>query len=444
MTSPQNNGLLKVLGVAFGLAIVVGNTIGSGILRTPGDVAAALPSTGWFIAVWVLGGLYALCGALTLAELAVLIPKSGGEFQYARRAFGEYPAFVIGWTDWLSTCASTASIAIAFAEIVGQQLPSLASSLTLIASGVTLAFVALHWFGVRSSDRAQQLLSLVKSLGFIVIAVVCFLPARASGIAPVAHTAVPTLPSGTALISAFVISLQSVIYTYDGWNGAVYFSGEVKDPRREIPSAMGWGVVTVLIVYLALNAASLHALGIAGLAGEKFPAMASVRAILGTSAESVVSAVMSISLLGALSALVLIASRVPYAMGAESLMPAIATRVNAGGTPTASLAASGVIAVLFILTGTFETVIAIAALFFVIKYVVSFSAVFALRRTMPEPRAYAAFGYPVITAFLILGSLGFIVGSYITDTANAVNSTYVLVASVPVFLVMRKLRKPAS
>lgn len=157
-------GLLKVLGIAFGVAVIVGNTIGSGILRTPGDIAAALPSTGWFIALWVAGGLYAFCGAMTLAELAVSIPKSGGEYVFARRAFGEYPGFVIGWTDWISTCAASASITIAFAELAGQQIPALAPAQTAIATAATLAFVALHWRGVRTGDRAQQILSLVKTL----------------------------------------------------------------------------------------------------------------------------------------------------------------------------------------------------------------------------------------------------------------------------------------
>jgi APA family basic amino acid/polyamine antiporter len=440
--APPQKGLLKVLGVAFGLAIIVGNTIGSGILRTPGDVAASVPSTGWFIAVWVAGGIYALCGALTLAELAVLIPKSGGEYQFARRAFGGYAGFVIGWTDWLSICAAGASIAIAFAELLGRQLPALAPAQTWIAVAVTALFVALHWLGVRSSDRLQQGLSLMKSVGFIAVAVVCFLPASAAGIPVAAPAAAPTLPVGAALVGALIISLQSVIYTYDGWNGAVYFSGEVKNPARELPSAMGWGVVAVLVVYLALNAASLHVLGIAGLAGEKFPMMASVRAVLGPSAESLVSLVMAASLLGALSAIVLIASRVPYAMGSDGLMPGAATRVNAGGTPTVALAASGIATIAFVATGTFETVIAIASLFFVMKYLVSFSAVFALRRRHPDlPRPYRALGFPAVTALLIVGSLGFIVGSYLTDTANAMMSTYILVASVPVYLIAKKLRR---
>src|SRR5579871_4394211 len=120
--------LLKVLGVAFGLAMIVGNTIGSGILRSPGDVAAALPSSAWFIGAWVAGGVYALLGAMTMAEMTVLIPKSGGQYVYARRALGEYPAFVVGWSDWVSTSGAIAAVSIALGELAAEVAPSIAGT----------------------------------------------------------------------------------------------------------------------------------------------------------------------------------------------------------------------------------------------------------------------------------------------------------------------------
>lgn len=446
MSAPQPaadapRGLLRVLGIAFGLAIIVGNTIGSGILRTPGDVAAALPSTPWFIAVWVAGGIYAFLGAMTLAELAVSIPKSGGEYVFARRAFGEYAGLVIGWTDWVSICAAGASIAIAFAELAAQRWASLGAAQTVIAIGITLGFVVMHWLGVRTGDRAQQALSLLKALAFVGVAAVCFLPTQAGGIAPPVPVAPPSMPAGMALATALVLSMQSVIYTYDGWNGAIYFGGEVRDPAREIPRSMGAGVVAVLAVYLALNAASLYALGIDGLAGSKFPAATAVGTVLGGSAEAIVSGVMALSLLGALSAMVMIGSRVPYALAVDGLMPQRAAQVNDGGTPTVALAATGACIALFAATGTFGTVIAIAAFFFVLKYCVSFSAVFALRLREPNlPRPYRALGYPVVTVLLLAGSVGFIVGTVVTDRRNSLIALGILVASYPAYRMLRARR----
>jgi APA family basic amino acid/polyamine antiporter len=251
------------------------------------------------------------------------------------------------------------------------------------------------------------------------------------------------MPVGMALMGALVISLQNVIYTYDGWNGAIYFGGELRDPAREVPRAMAIGVLTVLGVYLALNAACLHVLGVNGLAGARFPASAAAGAVLGPNAESLVRGVMGVSLLGALSAIVLLASRVPYALGADGLMPRAATRVNAGGAPTVGLAFSAIVTIAFVATGTFETVIAIASLFFVLKYCVSFAAVMVLRRKDPTPRAYSAWGYPWITSLLLIGSVGFVVGNFVVDRTNSLIGVAVIVVSYPVYAIARRARHAA-
>src|SRR3970040_2011464 len=237
--------LLKVLGIAFGLAIIVGNTIGSGILRTPGDVAARPPSGAWFLGGWA--------------------------------ARGEYAGFVIGWTDWISCAAAVAAGSIAIGELSGALVPALAPYGAVIAIGVTLAFTGVHWIGVRAGDLSQQALSVLKTAALLAVAVACFV---APG-TPASSAATPTFPSGFLVLSALVLALQSVLYTYDGWNGVVYFGGEIRNPGREIPRAMAWGVVTVAVVYLALNGAFLHVLGIGQLAGEKVAAAAAARSGVG-------------------------------------------------------------------------------------------------------------------------------------------------------------------
>src|ERR1035437_814122 len=209
MSDRNPSGLLKVLGVAFGLAIIVGNTIGSGILRSPGDVAAALPHPAWFIGAWVAGGVYALLGAMTMAELAVMIPKSGGQYVYARRALGEYPGFVIGWSDWVSSCGAIAAVSIALGELSGQLVPSLAGHESGTAIGVILAFTAVQWIGVRSRDRSQQLLSMLKLVALLAVAAGCFVAPAA----PAQGQRLPSLPTGLAFVSALVFVFQNVLYT---------------------------------------------------------------------------------------------------------------------------------------------------------------------------------------------------------------------------------------
>lgn len=433
---PAQSRLLKVLGVAFGLAIIVGNTIGAGILRSPGDVAAALPHPAWFIGAWIAGGVYALLGAMTMAEMGVMIPKSGGQYVFARRALGEYPGFVIGWTDWVSTCGAIAATAIALGELAGELVPALAGHEGAMAVAVTLGFTAVQWVGVRSGDRTQQALSLLKVIALIAVAVACFTAPSAGG----AGLALPAIPTGLAFVSALVFVFQNVLYTYDGWNGAIYFSGEMRDPGREIPRSMALGVIAVLVVYLALNAAFLHVLGIAELSHDKFPAESAARLVFGTAGEGVVRAVMAATLLGSVNALLMIASRTPYAMSEDGLLPRFASRVNAGGTPHLSLAASAVATLLLVLSGTFQTVLALSAFFYVLQYATTFASLFVLRRREPDtPRAYKAWGYPWIPGLVLFGALAFIAGNFIGDRANSIRAVVVIAASYPMYLVAKRV-----
>jgi APA family basic amino acid/polyamine antiporter len=432
----KRGGLLRILGVLFGATIIVGNTIAAGILRTPGDVAAALPSPGWFIGVWVAGGLYALCGAMTMAELAAMLPKSGGQYVYARRALGEYAGFVIGWSDWISSAASIAAVAIAIGELTGALWPALAPSGTLVAVVTTVLFAILHWVGVRSGDIATQLWGFLKVATLLAVAIACLVaPAAAASTAQA-----PPLASGLALAGAVVIALQSVLYTYDGWTGYTYFGGEVRDPRQ-IPRAMAFGVLMVTVVYFALNWSFLHVLGIDGLAGEKFAARSAAIAVFGTSGDRIVSAVLALSLLGAISALIMLTCRIPFALAEDRLLPRLVARVNKGGTPDVSLLGTVLVVLLLIGTGTFSSVLALAAFFFVLQYAVSFTSLFILRRREPElPRPYRAIGYPVIPAIVLLGALAFIVGSFFGDRANTVKSVIVLLVSYPVYRLVIRLR----
>ena len=434
--SPTPRGLLKILGVLFGATMIVGNTISAGILRTPGEVAAALPSPAWFLGVWIAGGLYAMCGAMTVAELAAMLPKSGGQYVFARRAMGEYAGFVIGWTDWISSAASIAAGAIALGELAGALWPSLATSTTGVAIAITFALTLLHWVGVRSGDITTQLWGFVKVGTLLAVAVACLLAPPAD----VSARAAPAFPSGLAVAGALVLAFQAVLYTYDGWTGFAYFGGEVRDPRQ-VPRAMALGVILVTVVYVALNWAFLHTLGIAGLAGEKFAAKAAAVAVFGTSGERIVSAVMAISILGGVSAIMMLTSRVPFAMAEDGLLPRAAAHVNKGGTPDVSLIGTSAVVLLLIATGSFSSVLALAAFFFVMQYGVSFASLFILRYREPDlPRPYRAIGYPVIPAIVLLGAIAFVVGSFFGDRDNTLKSVAVLVASYPVYRLVVWLR----
>ena len=421
--------LLQVLGVAFGVAVIIGNTIGSGILRTPGTVAGLLPSSGAFLLAWIAGGAYALLGVLSLAELGVLIPRSGGQYVFARQAFGPYAGFVIGASDWISSAASLAAAAILIGEYGAVLLPSLRPFAVHTAVGVVLVFTLLQWRGVRWGDGVQQATTLLKALAFVALIVACFT------LTPV--TAPPTAadPVRAAVgIGAIVLAMQAIIYTYDGWNGMLYFSEEVKEPGRHIPRAMFTGVLAVIAIYVLVNAAFVYVLGMPALAASDFAAGSTAQALFGTRGDAIVRSLVIVGLLSGVNAYAMFCPRILYAMSRDGLFPAAGLTVNAGGTPTVTLGLSAVAAIAFLLTGTFNSVIAVAAFFFVLNYVSSFSAVFVLRKTMRDaPRPYRAWGYPWTTGVSLLGGTGFLIGVIVSDRRNSLIALGLLAASYPFY-----------
>ena len=435
--------LLQVLGVAFGVAVIIGNTIGSGIMRTPGTVAQLLPSSGAFILAWVAGGVYALLGVVSIAELGVLIPRSGGQYVYAREAFGPYAGFVIGTSDWISSTAAIAAASILISEYSAVLFPSLLPRETTIAVGIVLVFTALVWTGTRSGDRIQQATTLLKAVAFVALIIACFTLSPVSA----ATSAAPTALARPIGIAAIVLAMQAVIFTYDGWNGVLYFSEEVRDPGRQIPRAMFTGVLAVMAIYVLVNVAFVHVLGMGGLAGSDFAAGSTAQALFGARGDTIVRVLVIVGLFSGLNAYVMFCPRILYAMSRDRLFPAAGMSVNAGGTPTVTLALSAAAAIAFLLTGTFNSVIAVAAFFFVLNYVSSFAAVFVFRRTMPDaPRPYRAWGYPWTTGFSLLGGVAFLVGAIITDRRNSLTALALMAASYPVYrlTVKRALERNAA
>lgn len=431
--------LLKVLGPAFGIAVLVGNSIGMGILRTPGEVAALVPSVPLFMAVWVIGGLYALLGALTISELAAMRPRSGGLYPLVQSTVGRYPGFVVGWTDWLATCGSIAAVAIVLGEYVAPLIPQLAGHEKLTACCVVLAFGLLQWRGIRIGDATQKATSLIKALALIGLAVVALVVSAGSTKVPDVAAASLVVPSGIALAGALIVSLQSAIVTYDGWTGPIYFSEELQNPGRDIPRTMISGVLLVMAIYLLLNAAFLAAIPLGEMAGDPFVAASAAARLFGPTGDTVLRIVMIISLIASVNALVLMASRIPFAMSRDGLLPAVLNRVNPGGTPVPALLAAIVMSIGLILTNTFNTVLAMLAFLFVANYALTFSTVFILRVRQPNaPRPFRVPGYPFVPALALAGSVAFIVAALLSDFTSSLIAVGLVALSWPVYRMFRR------
>ncbi len=436
-TPPATRGsLLRILGVGFGLAAVVGNTIGAGIMRTPGEVAAQIPHAGLFLAVWLGAGLYALLGTMQMTELTALVRRSGGQFTFAQRALGPFPGFFVGWSDFVSVSGTTALVSIVIGEYTGALAPALAGREAATATVVVLVFAAIQWVGMRWGSATQNITTAAKGLGFLALVAACFLwGSGQQGEAP----APPVMPAGLALGAALVLALQSVIYTYDGWAGVAYFAEEVQDPGRNIPRAMFGGVLSVMGIYILVNLALVWLLPMGVLAGNTFALGKAAEVVFGQLGDPIVRVIMILSMLSGINAYHLMATRVLFAMSREGYLPQGIVRVNEGGTPTVALAASVAVALALIWTNTFNQVLALCALLFVMQYFMSFTSLFVLRRREPAaPRPYRAWGYPWTTGFVLLGSVGFIVGVIITDTRNSLYSLGLLALSYPLYRILRR------
>jgi len=441
--------LLQVLGVWFGIAVAVGNAIAAGIVRTPGDIARMLPNAWLFIGIWIVGGLYAFFGASSLAELGAAIPRSGGQYNFSRRAIGEYAGFIVGWSDWLSTCGTAAAVSIVIADYSANLLPFLRHFELPFAVAVILFFFVLQWRGIRWGSGTQLLTSALKTAAFLLLVAACFF-IGAPRTAPGAQETGLAMPAGWELLAALILSLQAVVYTIDGWDGVVYVGGEVRDPGRDVPRAIFGSVFSVMAIYLLLNLAVLYLLPMNEIAGNNFALGSVAVRIFGRYGDPIIRSIMVISMLSSMNANQIFCTRTLYAMSCDGLFFRAAASVNKGGTPVVALLLSTIAGVLFLLTGTFERVIAMLSFFFVANYTLSYASLFLLRKREPGmPRPYRAWGYPWTTGIALVASVAFLVASVVTDLSSAVSTGKlwppspallalgILILSYPVFRVSK-------
>ena len=443
MAEPRGR-LLNILGVAFGLAGAVGGTIGGGILRTPGLVAAELGSASAVLLAWLLGGLYGLLGAICVAELGASLPRSGGWTVYARRAFGDGAGFVVGWTDWLGHCAGVAWVGLTAGEYSLALFPDLPLGSKGIALLVLALFTAIQLQGVRAGSGSQLLLSLAKTLAFLVLVGACFLlgdPASAPVLPSLPEAADPVgLPAWLALAAAWVLALQAIIGTYDGWHSPIYFSEEFSEPARDLPRSLIGGVLAVIAIYLLINAALLRVLPLPELAASTLPLADAAERLFGATGGQLITVLALLSVLGLINTSILSAPRVLYALAREGLFLPAATQVSAGGTPgVALLLTSGAMALL-VLFSDFPILLAIASFLYVALYASGIASLFVLRLREPElERPFRAWGHPWSGLIVLAGSAAFLVGALLEDRSHSLEALALVAGAAPLYWLNKRL-----
>ena len=433
-TTP-NNKLLRILGVAFGLAVAIGGTIGVGILRVPGIVAAEVGTSGLIMTVWIVAGLYSFAGANTYAELGTMLPLAGGPYVYVRRAYGDFGGFLVGWSDWLLRVSSMAYLAVALIEyspkVIAESAP-----ITLLAILVLIAFTALHWLGLRVGSRAQEIMSVFKVIAFSVIIVSCFLFSPSANSAP--STAL-TSANPMLLFVGISLALQNVLETYAGWNSPVYFAEEDINPAKSIPRSLFSGVCLIMAIYLLFNLALLHALPVSKIAGSKLAAADAAQGIFGGYTGQIITAIALISVIGIINASFLFTPRVLFALSRDGLFATAGAAVNRKGTPTVALLVTVLLAICLTTIGTFEKLFALSGFLAVAVDAATFASLFILRRKEPElVRPFRAWGYPWVPAIVLVGAIALLIAFIISNTLNSVVALTGLALSYPVYRIAKR------
>jgi amino acid transporter len=350
--------LPRQLGMWSAIAVVAGITIGSGIFRTPAGVANRLPGPLPIFLVWIAGGITALCGALTLAEVAGAFPETGGIYVFIRRAFGRLPAFLFGWAELaIIRAAAVGAIATTFAEYFLRVLgydPSVApyDNWVHYVAAIAIAVIsALNYVGVRWGSLIQNVTTVAKYFGLLFIIIVALIV----GLPKTGGHFTPAMPEGSFSIAPFGLALVSVLWAYDGWADLAFISGEVKDPGKNLPRALIWGTVAVIVIYLLANIAYLGVMPVEEMRHSKLVAADVAAKLIGAAGVTFVAITVMLSTLGTLNGSILTNPRVFFAMAADGLLfKQIAAVHPKYKTPYAAITLTAVLGIIFVMLRTFE------------------------------------------------------------------------------------------
>lgn len=439
--------LLRALGLWETSSIVVGIMIGTAIFIVPAEITREVGSPRAALAVWAVGGVLSLFGALSFAELAAMLPQSGGQYVYLREAYGSLVSFLCGWAFFLAVQTGGISVlAVGFAVYLGEFVPLTLWQERLAAALSIALFTYINYRGVKEGGRVQTLLTGIK-VGAIV-ALIAFGYALVHG-TPSGGASLMA-PSGSRFVSSFGVALVGAFWAYEGWNTCTFAAGEVKRPERTLPRALILGTTAVIVLYLGLNLVYYHTLDLSTIAQSSRVGAESAVKMFGTTGSQLVSLLVIISTLGSLNGSILAAPRVYYAMAKDGLFFRWCTAVHPRfRTPHVALFFQGLWAIILVAWGTYEqlyTYVIFAAWIF---YALAAFAVIVLRRKLPYlARPYRVWGYPVVPLVFTLASAWFIVNTLVEKPREAGIGALLVAIGIPVYLVWKRrsatLRRTAA
>lgn len=452
MSAPSATGqpsLRRALGLWAAVAIVVGTTIGSGIFLVPKDMVNQVGTPGMVFAVWVFGGILSLFGALTYAEMAAAMPGAGGEYVYLTEAYGPFWGFVFGWTQlWVAKSASIATLATGFYLYLANFMPGLTNVAgtipiplgpnggplevrygQLMAMAVIMALAALNYTGVRIGGSVQVAVTVIK-VALIAAIVVIGLGSSQGQVSNFSTT----LPAAGG-VTGFFAALVAALWAYDGWNNVSMVSSEIKNPSRNLPLALIGGMLLIIVVYLAANAAYFYVLPAAAVGSSDRVAGEMMRRILGSAGAGAVSMAAMISIFAALNGSILTGSRVPYAMARDGLFFRSVAFVHPKfRTPGISIIAVSAWGAVLLLSGQYDNLYRLVIFSSWILYALAAAAVIVLRKKRPDlPRPYRVLGYPLVPIVFVGVAGMLLVTTFVKSPRESIMGLLLIVAGIPFY-----------
>lgn len=438
LISQQPPGLRRVLTLLDATMINVGSILASGIFLVPAIVAMYLGASSLIIAVWIIGGIISLFGALSVAELGAAMPRSGGQFVYLQEAYGPVWGFLYGWAAFaVINTGAIAAVAVAFAEYLGFFIPFTSVEIKIVAITSIVLLTALNTIGVKSGIWAQNIFTFLKVAALLSIVLLAFvLPGgKMSNFNPV-------LPVGSllSLSGPLGLAMVAILWTYDAWIEITYVASEVKNPGKNIPLSLLFSMLIIITIYILTTIAFMYTLGITQMSQSELVASDSAIIFLGTFGASFVALSILISTLGANNGFILTSARISYAMSRAKVFFAFAGKVHPKfRTPAYALIIQGIWASLLTLTGSYEQLFTYVIFASWIFYGMSCGAVIILRIKRPElPRPYKTWGYPWVPVIFIVFAIWLTLNIILTAPRDSAIGIIIILSGLPAYFYWKR------
>lgn len=429
--------LPRTLGLGSATALVIGITIGSGIFRSPAGVAQKVGDPALFIALWVLGGLLALAGALSLAELAAAFPESGGYYAYLRESWGRRTAFLFGWTQLVLLRASAiGGIALACGQytlrMLGIDPASHAVTAELVSAAAIVVAAGANIIGARLGALIVNASTSAKFVALVGLALLALTLGAAHG-GTTAHFGT----SAPVTIGSFGLALVSVLWAYDGWGDVSFAGGEVTHPQRTLPRAIIGGTLAVIAAYVLVNVGYVYVLSMPSVASSPLVAAETMTRIIGPGAAALVSLLVAVSTFGALNADFLGSPRLFFAMAEDGLFFKAIARVHPRfKTPHVAILLTAAMSITLVFSRSFEALTETFVIAIWPFYGLCVAGVMRLRKTRPEmPRPYRVVGYPMVPIIFLLAVVGLLLNALATEPVSTLVTFAIILVGLPVYRV---------